>query len=97
MAETRSQPEEAVVRVRSKVLAPVFIASSAATIAIAFAPLAAADADTPACVDTGPSTQCQTAGNAQITAAPPLQASQPGSPYFGTEYGPFFGYDRGRM
>jgi hypothetical protein len=83
-------------RIQSKVFTPVFIAPAVAAVAIALAPLAAAETNAPACINTGSSTQCDTSGNAQIDVAPPIEATAPGAPYFASTYGPFFGYDRGR-
>jgi hypothetical protein len=69
------------------------IAGIGIAIAVGAPPAAAAEAAQPSCVTTGSSTQCQTAGNVQITTG------QPGSvgPQSGglSSYGPFFTYDRG--
>jgi hypothetical protein len=70
-----------------KYLTPV-LAAAAAAVAIAAAPIASAAPTS--CFDAGNATQCQTPGNAEISATTPVQ----GGP-FGT-YGPFFSYDRGR-
>jgi hypothetical protein len=49
------------------------LAAGAAAVAIAAAPMAAADSSAaqPTCYQSGPGTQCQTPGNVQFNDAPP--------------------------
>lgn len=61
-------------RISLKYLTPV-LAAGAAALAITGAPIAAAATPGPAqqsCVDSGAGTVCQSPGNAQITATPPV-------------------------
>jgi hypothetical protein len=59
-------------RIRFNYITPLLVAGAAAA-AIAAAP--AASADPMSCVSAGGATQCQTPGNVQINATPPVQTA----------------------
>ena len=81
-------------RIKSRYITALLVAGAAAT-AIGAAPTSAAasgfDPVSRSYVGSGlQDNQCQTPGNVQINDAPPPVQS------WGGNYGPFFGYDRGR-
>ena len=76
---TTSSARSATPRIRMFV-APLLLAAAGAA-AIAVAPLA--DAAPPACSFTGNASICQTEGNAQVSALPPVVDYQPQYPFYG--------------
>lgn len=76
-------------------LIPTLLVPGASAVAIALAPLAAAAPTGPVCTSTGNATQCQTQGNAQITATPPYVDYGAQYPFFGG-YGLIFHHGGGR-
>ena len=65
------------------------LAAGASVAAIVVAPTAQAAPTGPICTSTGTVTQCQSAGNAQISATPPPVNYQAQYPFFG-QYGLLF-------
>ena len=65
------------------------LAAGASVAAIAVAPMAQAAPTGPICTSTGTATQCQSAGNPQISATPPPVNYQAQYPFFG-QYGLLF-------
>ena len=68
-------------RIRTMV-APLLLAAGGAA-AIAIAPLAQADATPQSCSFTGNASVCQTEGNAQVSALPPVVDYQSQYPFYG--------------
>lgn len=77
----------------TKTVLKTAVVSAGAALAVLAAPLANAAPAGPSCSTTTYSTLCQTPGNAQLTATPPVVAT-PWQPYYG-DYGNPFLYGRG--